>query len=480
MLLWAGSWHRRGLHTLSNGAYAGMTTIRNLILALCAIILTCPTFAMNGTLSAAELTSFPGAQGYGKFSQGGREGKIIVVTTLADAGAGSLRACMESQGARNCVFRVGGVIQLKTPIHVKSRNGYLSVLGQTAPGGGILITINQTNNDGKHTPMVIKDTSDVILRHVRVRPNFPNSVKNVDAITVENSARVYIDHVSGSWATDENFNAYGNTTDLSVAYSIFGEGLEKHSKCALLGSDPRHPQNITFWQNACVSNNDRNPDDNHYGKSCIDIVNNLFFNAKSEWGEIFSQFPGGTPISYVGNYFKAGPSTDKTTFAINWNSTDTIDAPRIYQHDNETWAPIEKSIVLVAPDTNQYIVASPPCPLSVDTVVPVRQAYENVVNLAGAFPRDAVDRRLIAGIGTRDMPGRGKILSDPGEVPRIEGGKAFADQDEDGMPDMIERRVGANPTLFDPWQDADGDGWSNFDEVMQVLSDEQIAGAALQ
>src|SRR5690606_32021043 len=116
-----------------------------------------------------------------------------------------------------------------------------------------------------------------------------------------NSARVYLDHVSGSWATDENFNAHGDTTELTVAYSIFGEGQDKHSKCVLLGSDPRRPQKITFWRNACISNSDRNPDDNHHGGSCIDIVNNLFFNAKSEWGEIFSQFPGGTPISYVGN-----------------------------------------------------------------------------------------------------------------------------------------------------------------------------------
>ncbi len=105
--------------------------------------------------------------------------------------------------------------------------------------------------------------------------------------------------MSGSWATDENFNAYGQTSDLTVAYSIFGEGVLRHSKCALLGSDPRGPQNISFWRNICISNNDRNPDTNHFAKSCVEITDNLFYNARAAWAEIFSQRPAGrrSPMS---------------------------------------------------------------------------------------------------------------------------------------------------------------------------------------
>ena len=430
--------------------------------------------------TGAELTSFPGAQGYGKFSEGGRGGRIVAVTTLADKGPGSLRACMEARGVRNCVFKVGGIIHLARPITVKAENGFLSVLGQTAPGGGILITIDQVNKDKKHTPLVLKETNNVILRHIRVRPRFPNSVKNVDAITVENSTRVYLDHVSGSWATDENFNSHGNTTELTVAYSIFGEGQEKHSKCALLGSDPRKPQKITFWNNACISNNDRNPDDNHHGGSCIDIVNNLFFNAKSEWGEIFSQFPGGTPISYVGNYFKAGPSTDKLTYAINWNDARSTAAPRIYQRDNETWVPDGKTVQLIAPDTEKYLVANPPCPLSVTDVVTAEQAYERVIDSAGAFPRDDVDSRFIHGVGKIGKRGRGKMVRAPGELPVIENAAPYEDKDEDGMPDRTEVKFGAEVGVADAWEDSDGNGWPNFDDVMQELSEERIAGVLLR
>lgn len=418
--------------------------------------------------------SFPDAQGYGKYSQGGRAGAIVYVDNLDDGGPGSLRACMEATGPRNCIFRVGGIIRLRTPIMVEEQSGFLSVLGQTAPGGGVLLTIETPNTLKKHTPIIVKGSSDVIIRHLRLRPRL--LVKNMDALTIESSRNVYVDHVSGSWATDENFNSHADTTELTVAYSLFGEGLNKHSKCALLGSDPTASQKITFWRNACVSNRDRNPDDNHHGGSCIDIVNNLFFNARSEWAEIFSQYEGGTPISFVGNYFKAGQSTEDLTYGINWNDTQSAHGPRIYQSDNQVWAPGSKSLVLIAPDTRQFLVDKPPCALSVDRIIPARQAYDEVRKLAGAFPRDAVDRRFVEEIGDMDVPGQGAMVRRPGELPHIDSAAPYVDKDRDGMPDSMEAAVGAKSDASDPWEDSDGDGWWNFDQVMQMLSNRRIAG----
>lgn len=418
--------------------------------------------------------AFPGAEGHGKYSQGGRGGAIIYVDNLQDKGPGSLRACMEAQIPRNCVFRVAGIIRLATPIMVGRKSGSLSVLGQTAPGDGIVVTIDTPNKVKKHTPVIIKGATDVIVRHIRLRPRL--RVPNVDALTVERSRRVYIDHVSGSWATDENFNAHADTTELTVANSLFAEGLNKHSKCALLGSDPTEAQKITFWRNACVSNRDRNPDDNHHGGSCIDIVNNLFFNARSEWAEVFSQYAGGTPISLVGNYFKAGPSTENLTYGINWNDTLSADGPKIYQSDNKVWAPGAKSIVLIAPDTAKFLVEQPPCPLSVEKIVPSSEAYGEVRKFAGAFPRDAIDRRFIEEIGEIDMPGGGRMVREPGDLPAVAPATPYSDADHDGMPDSMEAEVGAQPGVADTWEDSDGDGWWNFDQVMQRLSDLRIAG----
>ena len=422
------------------------------------------------------MNAFPGASGFGKGSRGGRAGRIIFVTNLEDSGPGSLRECTESEGPRNCVFRIGGIIELKKPIIVKKDNDSLSILGQTAPGDGILLTINSKDDTAKLTPFLIKNTHDIIVRHLRVRPQVSNTIRNVDAFTVENSKQIYLDHVSGSWATDENFNAHSDTTNLTVAYSIFGEGLNKHSKCALLGSDPSGPQNITFWRNACVSNRDRNPDDNHFGGSCIEITNNIFFNALSEWGEVFSQYPGGTPIIYSENFFKAGASTKDETFAINWNPINSVAKPKIYVHNNKVASPKSKSLVLIAPDTEPYIVSTPPCSQSAPEIGSADAAYEEVRTRSGAFPRDAVDNRFIEEIGLPSVFGRGSMVTTPGQLPTMKSANPYIDEDGDGMADVMEASVGAIVGKADPWIDGDNNGWSNFDDFMQLLSDERIAG----
>ncbi|MGF6177808.1 pectate lyase family protein [Ensifer sp. 4252] len=442
-----------------------------------AVAVACLALTSSAGLSLAQdQPAFPGAEGYGKMASGGRGGAIIPVTNLNNAGPGSLRACIDLSGPRNCVFRIGGTIKLKSTLVVRDQNANLSILGQTAPGGGILLTIDQTNSEGLHTPFVVKGSVNVIIRHLRMRPQFANSIPNVDGVTIENSRLVYVDHVSTSWATDENFNAYATTTDLTVANSIFAEGLNKHSKCALLGSDPRGPQNISFWRNACVSNRDRNPDDNHYGGSCIEIVNNIFFNAGSEWGEIFSQFPGGTPISYVGNYFKAGPSTNEVTYAMNWNDIASVDNPKLYQSGNVTWSFGKKSIVAIAPDTLGFVVDKPPCPLAIANPEPAETIYAVVTATAGAFPRDGVDTRVIAEIGPIGQKGGGKMVRAPGALPQIAIGEPYLDSDSDGMADAVEPQFGAAAAHNDPWLDGDGNGWSNFDDFMQWLSEERIAG----
>ncbi|HEV7307812.1 hypothetical protein [Ensifer sp.] len=424
----------------------------------------------------AETVAFPGAEGHGKMAQGGRGGRIIEVTSLEDSGPGTLRECIEAAGARNCIFRVAGVINLKSSLVIGKDNHSVSILGQTAPGGGILLTIDQENEDLRHTPLVAKETHDVIVRHLRIRPRLPNSVKNVHAAVIENSQRVYFDHTSMSWATDENVSTYSNTTDITIANSIFAEGLIKHSKCTLLGADPRLPQNITFWKNACISNNDRNPDNNHYGRSCIEIINNVFYNARSEWGEVFSQYPGGTPISYVGNYFKAGPSTVEKTYAIKWQNVKSAGEPQIYESGNELWAPPPKSLQLLSPGTAQFVVPRPPCPLAVDTVIGAGEAYDQVRSQSGAFPRDALDVAWIKDMGEQGERGAGRMVIKPGEIPSIEDGQPYVDDDGDGMADSVEAKFGGVVGKNDAWEPASSGDGTRFDLFMEWLSQERVAG----
>ncbi|WP_225585392.1 hypothetical protein [Flavobacterium sp. MDT1-60] len=61
----------------------------------------------------ADIPAFPGAEGGGAFTPGGRSGKIFVVTSLEDSGKGTFREACEAVGVRTIVFNVSGIIRLK-------------------------------------------------------------------------------------------------------------------------------------------------------------------------------------------------------------------------------------------------------------------------------------------------------------------------------------------------------------------------------
>src|SRR3954466_8105350 len=80
--------------------------------------------------------AFPGAQGWAAHTPGGRGGKILRVTTLKADGPGSLRAAIQTPGARIVVFEVGGAIDLDRSV-LDVREPFLTIAGQTAPSPGI-------------------------------------------------------------------------------------------------------------------------------------------------------------------------------------------------------------------------------------------------------------------------------------------------------------------------------------------------------
>ncbi|WP_236627760.1 polysaccharide lyase family 1 protein [Caulobacter sp. B11] len=168
---------------------------------------------------AVEVTAFPGAEGAGRYSLGGRGGAVLKVTSLDDSGPGSLRAAVEAKGPRTIIFTVAGTITLKTPLKISQ--GRVTLAGQTAPGGGITLR-DQT---------LVVAADDVVIRFIRSRLGAESKTEG-DAIWVAKGRRIILDHVSASWSVDETLSASARFDppengfyDLTVQWSIISESL---------------------------------------------------------------------------------------------------------------------------------------------------------------------------------------------------------------------------------------------------------------
>ena len=141
-------------------------------------------------LLKANIPAFPGAEGGGMYTPGGRGGKVITVTNLNDSGPGSFREACETGGARIVVFNVAGVINLKTPLYVRAP--YITIAGQTAPGDGVCIA-------GESFQV---DTHDVIVRHMRFRRGDTRVHNREDSFGGNPVGNIMIDHCSAEWGLD--------------------------------------------------------------------------------------------------------------------------------------------------------------------------------------------------------------------------------------------------------------------------------------
>jgi pectate lyase len=379
------------------------------------------------------------------------------VTTLADAGPGSLRACIEASGPRVCVFAVSGTIRFTARPPVIA-NPYITIAGQTAPGGGI--TLAHSGAAHGRTPLVIKGTHDVIVRHLRIRNDrIGEERKAEDSVTIENSRFVIIDQVSASWARDELINGYADNDHITISNSLFAYALPRHDKCALLASDPVDAQHFSFIGNLCAHSGDRNPDVNFPPGSCVEVIGNVFYNAQSEFAEVWESH-GGTPVALAGNSFVAGPNTAQSAFGIVRQTVGSTGPASIYNSGNAFLG----DFVLVAPSVAGYTRSTPPCRL---TVAPATAdlAYRRVLDRAGAWPRDALDGQVVGEVRSRG----GRIAAQPGAIPQARAAAPYPDRDGDGMDDFWEVRNGINPTVADSWGDADGDGIANLDEFLAVI-----------
>ncbi len=453
------------------GACSSLTTPRSLEAAPTTQIVATPeTISTVQSVSPepTRLLAFPSAEGFGAFTPGGRGGRVIEVTTLDDSGPGSLRSAVDAEGPRTVIFRVGGTIELQSRLDIL--NPYITIAGQTAPGGGIMLR-NAPGN--QQTPIRIK-SHDVILRYIRSRPG-PSTKRTdtLDALEIKASHNVIIDHSSFSWSTDENVNIWEDSTNITIQWSIISEGLQNsthiegaHSKGLLIGSEGA--ERITIHHNLFAHNWKRNPNINTSG--VVDVINNVVFNARES---VLVQDSHATPkVNVIGNFFKRGPSNHYEYDVRYWPDMNL--SPQIYVQGNisdiRPTDDLDEALVMRTED-RPYMV---PNKHETDpvTITSACLAYEAVLLDAGATlpERDIVDERIVNDV----INATGDVIDHPQQVggwPTISSGEAPADEDRDGMPDAWEIQYGlAINDAADNMLDSDGDGYTNIEEYLNSTS----------
>ncbi len=267
-----------------------------------------PTNPQTNPPSNGQL-AFPGAEGFGRFSLGGRGGTIYKVTSLADSGPGTLRECIEASGSRVCIFETSGVISLNSNLDIK--NPYLTIAGQTAPSPGIFVRYYD----------IVAKTNDVIIQHVSVGPGDYNEgtgktlYTDADGMAVHGGLayNVIMDHVTILFGIDQvgsiYLNAYGAPHDVTISNSISAYPLDNsihyeghpHAKGIIVGPGS---ERISIIKNIIAHSNDRNP--KITGTSYGEVINNVIYN----WGNDALEFGQGKPVfanSKIDDQFKNVP-----------------------------------------------------------------------------------------------------------------------------------------------------------------------------
>ncbi|UCH11488.1 MAG: T9SS type A sorting domain-containing protein [Fidelibacterota bacterium] len=428
------------------------------------------TLLTTGHLYAQQL-AFPGAEGYGRFTTGGRGGEVIEVTNLNDSGPGSLRAAVNTNATRTIVFRVSGTITLESRLEIKYGN--LTIAGQTAPGDGICLR----NYDLK------VEASNVIIRYLRSRLGDSARIE-ADAMSGTGQKDIIIDHCSVSWSVDECMSFYGGE-NVTIQWCLISESLHNsvHSKGPHGYGGIWGGVNCSFHHNMFAHHTSRNPrfnegDRESYGlyDRNVDHRNNVIYN----WGSNSAYGGKGGWYNLVNNYYKYGPATSKRDRIVEpyddvgwWY----IEGNFVYGYPEITadnWAGGVQNVVLER--IHQYT----PFPYASVVTHTAENTFEVVLADVGAsLRRDSIDARIVheARTGTAthggltgDSTGIIDSQEDVGGWPELHTYDVPADGDHDGMADDWEAANGLDSTdASDRNGDFNGDGYTNLEKYLNSL-----------
>jgi pectate lyase len=423
-----------------------------------------------------SLPVFPGAEGWGCDTPGGRGGKVFVVTNLNPDGPGSLQEACAAAGPRIVVFAVSGVISNTITIE----NSNITIAGQTAPGAGITVAGMLGTREG---------IRDVVIRHIRVRPKRaadtfagPDGEKvarrthachlanpreekvfSMEAFAKEPNefhhaafldgvTNLVVDHCSFAWGADEVVSVC-RSANLTFQWCAIEEGTIKEGRkysgyhnFGMFSAYNAKGDFISVHHNLFAHNSRRTPS---IRDGFADLRNNVIYNAR---GGFDHDGGGGNDYNYIGNYFKRGPNSTGVLAGVSWGRSfwwaefrGPGHGSQYYVEDN-LWDDQAPPLPKYIEDGTVRLKAPLPAPKV--TTQKATEAYGLVLQSAGAFPRDAVTRRTIEEVrnGTGDY---GRREPKGGLMEGLTSGAASLDTDKDGMPDEWEKKNGLDPAKDD-------------------------------
>lgn len=500
--------------------------LSSLLFASCMLV---PGIAMS-----QQREAFPGAEGYGRYTTGGRGGAVYHVTNLNDSGEGSFRWACEQKGPRTIVFDVDGTIHLKSEL--KLRNGNVTIAGQTAPGDGVCIA---------EYPFTIS-ADNVIIRFMRFRPGNKNITEEMansgacdgwDGLGAIDQKDIIVDHCSVSWSIDECISFVG-CSRTTVQWCIVSQSLVKgHSKLSHGYGGNWGGRKASYHHNLLAHHTSRAPRlgprpttqlkeqmdmrnnviYNYSGEGCyggegmkVNIVNNVYIPGPGNkyWSgsnsnkfkrlaavgvrnnNYVATYPAYAPaLHLVGKYYVDGNYhySDQNVTKDNW--TDGV-------YSQITWSDWDDLANTAAKqaEMKKEIKAETPIEYVYTTTHGTTEAYTNVINYAGAsLSRDELDKTIASEARTKTSrtaspasTGSGldkgfintqtdvKGLTGGDGWPKLNAGTAKTDTDGDGIPDEWEKANGLNPN--DPTDGAKitADGYSNLEHYINSLVQEIV------
>ena len=459
------------------------------------------------TLAAqAQAPAFPGAEGHGRYTDGGRGGKIVHVTNLNDSGTGSFRAAVSGSDKKIVVFDVGGVIALNSDLTIGANT---TVLGQTAPAPGITLRY-----------YTIQPSSNCVIRFIRSRRGQEKNVNDgADAIWNRHLTGVMIDHCSFSWSIDEVASFYDNN-NFTMQWTTIGESLNNagHDKGAHGYGGIWGGKLASFHHNLICHVNNRSPRFNGARYNWTGYTSNKLYS-EYKWANAVQAEnvdlrncviyncgngcyggPGGGQINMVNNYYKTGPaaSTSRLTtvtvgasdnasgYPIYWTMTSRyyLSGNQINSNANTGWSQVgydEGTYVIngvrCSPDPNHYygdgvtyyqnsagtdcvpLALDEPAPTGVVTTHSAATAFNKVLGYAGAsLNRDDVDARYMTEAQNGTATYKGSVTGKGGRIDLVSDVNGYTeanfgtgsraadfDSDGDGIPDAWETANGLNP-----------------------------------